>query len=111
MLAFLLIYQSTPEDDSGPRLVQPCLDKLDIHHLLSDLPKYKPWLSAASWNEWEVFMKNHDKLKYISMLQWKLQMLADSGKQSEHARSQIPAPQINPETAALFSKEAQKVDL
>lgn len=60
--------------------MKPCLDKLDLEHLLRDLPKYKQWLKAVSWSDWEEFMANTSELSKCADLQWKLRRLIESAK-------------------------------
>ena len=57
-----MLVQDCPDIADDPSLVTPSTDKLDLEHLLRDLPKYRPRLSPHSWEEWEEFMANIDDL-------------------------------------------------
>lgn len=69
-------------------MCQPSLDKQDICQLKIDLPKWKPWISQRSWEEWTNFLDNE-----VSKIQevpsdpptWPLQELSTSSELfSEH---------------------------
>ena len=45
-----------PDCTDKPEMVTPNESKLDVPRLVTDIPKYKPWLSPAAWREWEAFL-------------------------------------------------------
>ena len=54
--------QEIPSIEEVPSLLHPTSSKLDPEHLLRDLPKYKPWISAQSWEKWDTFIHQIDQL-------------------------------------------------
>ena len=46
--------QDMPEDVQ--LLSQPSSEKQDVNQLRLDIPKWKPWLSDQSWEEWADFL-------------------------------------------------------
>lgn len=76
--------------------------KLDLEHLFRDLPKYKPWLSATSWEAWEQFMAT-DLLKQEEQ-NWRLHSLLASAIKALENRSE-PSTCISADTRALLAKE------
>lgn len=48
--------------------------------LSRDLPKYKPWMSARSWEEWEQFIENIDTLTIVENIAWKMLQILESSK-------------------------------
>ena len=87
----------------------PCLDKLDLEHLFRDLPKYKQWISAQSWDEWEEFRTTSEQLGQVAKLSWKLPRLIDSALESEEARNQQITPTVQQDTASMFEKELTSI--
>ena len=64
-----------------PSLSLPSDDKQDINQLQSDVPKWKPWLSDHSWEEWSDFLKSGiRKLSQLPSIspEWPLETLKDS---------------------------------
>ena len=94
-------------------LVCPSAAKLDMEHLLRDLPKYQPWLSPASWKTWEEFIAKSDQLFVIDPdIPWILPFLksAASGVPSLREDSTIyqkSEQQISEEAMQLIGKETQ----
>lgn len=77
---------------------------MDLPRLLSELPKYKPWLSASAWSEWEDFMAASDNLTDVPDNTWDLQKLISVSIISSHARNNVPPP-ISEELTRILSKE------
>lgn len=71
-----------------PAAVEPNLDKMDLHRLLQDLPKYKPWLSALSWEAWEKFRAAMDELNVSRLCSWDLPKLVSNAITSAEARKE-----------------------
>ena len=69
-------------------MVSADISKIDLPILLSDLPKYKPWLSA-SWSEWEHFSATSDHLTDIPVNKWDLQKLISTSIVCSCARSSV----------------------
>jgi len=36
-----------------PSILQPCAIKVDLQRPKNDIPKYQPWVSSASWDDWK----------------------------------------------------------
>lgn len=39
-----------------PSIVSPIEERIDIHGLTQDIPKFTPWISPAAATEWETFL-------------------------------------------------------
>ena len=74
----------------APSLVLPSSAKLDLERLLRDLPKFKPWISAQSWESWEAFTAQTEKLDSITSIPWELPKLAANALTAEEARHRQP---------------------
>ena len=78
---------------------------MDLEHLTADLPKYKPWVSAESWEEWEEFLAKTDDLlstqPHLPVNKWKLSQLASAAISRPSATSVTLAS----DTVALLAKE------
>lgn len=46
----IIIMQNIPE--GSPQLLQPNLEKIDVHKLKQDIPKYDTWITRESAEEW-----------------------------------------------------------
>jgi len=89
-----------------PPLVAPCADKLDLEHLFRDLPKYKQWLSASAWENWEEFIATSAELVLNPIpIKWELSSLVSAAITAAHARSQSHSESISLETTQLLAKE------
>ena len=57
--------QGSPDVADAPDSVSPCGDKIDPARLTCDIPKYKPYLSPSSWQNWEEFLANLENIDSI----------------------------------------------
>lgn len=87
-----------------PNLVQPSVDKIDLEHLLRDLPKYKPWLSAQAWEHWEEFIRHTDDLSKTQHCSnaWELPRLISAAITRPTCSDSVS---ISSDTLALLAKE------
>ena len=84
-------------------MVAPCLDKIDLPRLLSNLSKYRPWLSATAWNDWESFISSSQSLSTICQNNWDLQKFV--------ARAIVREPVhncLNEDLEVLVAKETEQ---
>ena len=100
-----LCKQGCPDASDVPRMVSRCADKLDLDHLLRDLPKYKPWVSPQAWSAWEEFMRSKSGLTEQEIIPGPLPALLSNAIRSAHQRAIAATPAISCETASLISKE------
>ena len=77
-----------------PPLVSPSTDKLDLECLFCDLPKYKPWPTAQSWDSWETFIANDKELKSIKPMPWEFLELQHNAASVEVVRRSIQRVQL-----------------
>lgn len=96
----MLLLQDCPDIVNASPLVEPSRAKIDLEHLLQDLPKYKPWLSTHSWAEWEDCMGTTDKL-LLSFTSGELQKLQSAARITPTQ----PPVSLDSETVALLTKE------
>ena len=103
----MVILQGLPAVDDAPDLVKPCGDKLDPEHLIRDLPKYKPYISASSWQHWEEFLSNLDNIEEVRpQLSWPLtQLYSASIIASTRRKNQEPPADVTPATMTILDKE------
>ena len=100
------IMQGCPEVTDVPLLVSPCSDKMDPEHLTNDIPKYKQFISATSWQEWEKFLANLKDIESLPTLSWSLpQLLSASIVASAQRKRSGASPVISPDTLSLLDKE------
>ena len=92
-----------------PPLVPPSLDKIDLQRLLSDLPKYKPWISAQSWVHWEQFIKSSSTLGEVQAIPWMFNRLKESAAEAEEIRKTQTRPTVQADTAAMLSKDTAPI--
>ena len=89
-------------------MVSPSTDKLDLERLFRDLPKYKPWITAQSWDSWETFIANDKELMSVKPIPWEFLKLQHNAASAEAVRRSIPKSTITPETALLLEKETSE---
>lgn len=93
--------QSCPDIGIAPPLVTPSTAKLDLERFLRDLPKYKPWVSAESWEWWEEFVDKREDLDMVKPLPWVLPKLYASAE----TRPKVSSGTIPTSTAEMLEKE------
>ena len=69
-----------------PRLLTPDIGKMDLHRLLSDLPKFKPWLYPSAWSELEHFISTIDDLSRVPDICWEIHKLISAAIVSTNSR-------------------------
>ena len=69
-----------------PQLVVPDSSKLDVPRLLSDIPKYKAWVSPSAWKDWEMFLQDVDQLTLVPDVPWNMDKLISTAITSNAAR-------------------------
>ena len=87
-----LCKQGCPDASDIPRMVSRCTDKLDLDHLLRDLPRYKPWVSPQAWLAWEEFMRFKSSLTEQAVIPWPLPALLSSAIRSAYQRATTTTP-------------------
>ena len=70
-----------------PQMVVPDISKLDVPRLLSDIPKYKAWVSPSAWKDWEVFLEDINKLTSVPDVPWNVDRLIATAIASNAART------------------------
>ena len=70
-----------------PQMVIPDTSKLDLPRLLSDIPKYKPWVSPSAWKDWEIFLQDTNELTSVPDVSWNMDRLMATAMASNAARS------------------------
>lgn len=75
-----------------------------MDRILRDLPKYKPWISASSWESWENFIATTSKLDAVEEIAWELPILVQNACAAELSRNKTPAS-LSEETARILDKE------
>ena len=78
---------------------------VDFKHLLRDLPKYKPWLSAIAWKAWEEFHTTTDKLSEVCLYPWELPKLVSDAIIAGRARKESTGASVSSEARAVLDKE------
>ena len=101
--------QGCPDVKTPPAFVVPSAAKLDLERLLRDLPKYKQWINARSWESWEEFIANTEKLTEINPLPWKFLQLKANAEAAERVRKQQPPCTLTQETASIIEKETAAI--
>ena len=97
--------QGCPDVIDSPPLVVPTADKLDLEHLFRDLPKYKRWVSASAWEEWEKFIETSACLLKSDAVKWELDSLVSAAVRADYARNQAQKESLSTETLQLLVKE------
>ena len=90
----------------GPSISQPSAEKQDINQLVLDMPKWKPWLSDQSWEEWVDFLDSgvHELEEIPSNIpEWSLQILVDHAQQTSGQENQD-----DDRNTILLAKERQE---
>ena len=100
-----MFIQSCPDAVDVPTAVEPDLSKIDLEHLLRDLPKYKPWLSSVAWEAWEEFRTTTDNLGEVWSSPWGLPKLVSNAIIAGRARKESTTAPVSDETRAILSKE------
>ena len=83
----------------------PSSDKLDLNRLVRDLPKYKQWINAKSWESWEEFIANIKKITEVKIIPWNLPQLKVNAEDAEKIRKQRPSCSLTQETVNIIEKE------
>ena len=95
--------------DQSPALCQPSLDKQDISQLKTDLPKWKPWLTQHSWDEWTNFIENEvqkvEEAPSDSPI-WPLQEM--SNNPHDELETEDAGEGCDPQSTILLEKERQE---
>ena len=68
-------------------LTTPLFSTQDINQLQTDLPKWKPWLSDRSWEEWTDFLERGiEKLQQVPSVppEWPIETLKSSAACSDN---------------------------
>lgn len=99
--------QGAPDVPDPPNPVSPCTDKMDPERLSADIPKYKPYISATSWSNWEEFLAKLEDISIIQPQSWALpQLLSASIKAlSIRQQSKQPVPGVSQDTMNILEKE------
>ena len=92
-----------------PAFVVPSADKLDLERLVRDLPKYKQWITAESWDSWEEFITNTEKLTEIKPLPWSFSQLIVNAELAEKNRKQQSPSVLTQETVTILDKETAAI--
>lgn len=88
-----------------PLISTPSAEKQDINQLQLDMPKWKPWLSDQSWEEWTEFLDSGiQKLEEIPLdpPEWPLRVLRECAYQEQHDPSNMA------QTTSLLTKEREE---
>lgn len=101
------MFQSCPDASDIAPLVVPSSAKIDLEHLLRDLPKYRQWLSVSAWEAWERFMSTTRELDQLSggTPHWMLPTLVSAAIISAHTRVQPETEPLGDGVTQLVSKE------
>ena len=103
-----IFLQGCPDVTDTAPLVTLSTAKLDLEHLLRDLPKYQPWLSPTSWEAWEEFIANSDQLSVVNTdILWILPVLKTAAVSRVEDSSTQSQQHISDETLQLIGKETQ----
>lgn len=86
-------------------MVVPDVSKLDVPRLLSDIPKYKPWVSPSAWKDWEIFLQDTSKLTSVPDVCWNMDRLIATAMSSNAARSKAVAT-INEDLQQILNKSS-----
>ena len=97
--------QGCPDEIDSPPLVVPTTDKLDLEHLFRDLPKYKRWVTASAWEEWEKFIESSPSLLKSDAVKWEIDSLVSAAIRADYARNHAQRESLSPETVQLLAKE------
>lgn len=89
----------------APSIVEPTTTKLDLERLVRELPKYKPWMSAASWEKWESFIDKIDELDAVKEIPWEISKLIASSSSQRVQEETNNAEPLDSETLRLIAKE------
>ena len=89
----------------SPPLVLPTTGKLDLEHLFRDLPKYKRWVTATAWEEWEKFIETSPSLLKSDAVKWEMDSLVSAAVRADYARNQAQKESLSPETIQFLVKE------
>ena len=92
-----------------PAFVVPSTDKLDLERLIRDLPKYKQWINAKSWESWEEFIDNTEKITEVKPLPWNFSQLIINAETAEKIRKQQPSCTLAQETASIIDIETAAI--
>ena len=98
-----------PDVKLPPAFVVPSTSKLDLERFVRDLPKYKPWINAKSWESWEEFIANKETFTEVKLLPWKFSQLLFNAEAAEKIRKQQPSRTLTHETATILEKETAGV--
>lgn len=81
--------------------------KIDPVRLNADIPKYKPYISPMSWNNWEEFLTNLENIDSVQPQVWILpQLLSASIKASAiRLEKERTVPGVSLDTMNLLEKE------
>ena len=85
-------------------MVTPNASKLDVPRLVTDIPKYKPWLSPAAWREWEAFLDKIEELSVTPRSSWNMHPLIAAAITSCATRGQANAS-LSEDLVQLLEKE------
>lgn len=99
--------QGAPDVPDPPDPVVPCDAKIDSARLIADIPKFKPYISPISWNNWEEFLANLENINTVQPQGWILpQLLSASIKASaKRLETEQSVPQVSLDTMNLLGKE------
>ena len=89
----------------GPSVCTPSTEKQNFIQLQINMPKWKPWLSDQSWEEWTDFLQfGVRKLEEVpsDLPEWPLHLLIDRTV-SEHEEGNHIAPDTS-----LLARERQE---
>ena len=76
--------QNIPE--GSPQLLQPDLEKIDVHKLKQDIPKYDTWITRESAEEWQSILTS-DFAEFTNVSphhgSWLLEVLSSHDSETE----------------------------
>lgn len=110
MCSYIIVHlQGCPDVKIPPVFVEPSTDKLDVERLVRDLPKYKQWITATSWESWEEFIANTEKLMEVKPLSWNFSQLIVNAEAAEKNRKQQSSSVLTQETVSIIDKETAAI--
>ena len=102
----LLCNAGCPDVSDIAELVLPSSHKIDLEHLLRNLPKYKPLISVPAWEAWEIFVSKTAELDLVTQNPgpWALPIILSAAIVSHSSISQLEP--LGAEITKIASKES-----